>query len=155
MYFYIVLRVIILNDTRFFSTSFAVYCCLIWCVGVPQSFFTVHNECDCYTCNRQLLKSNFFFKPPLNLCVVYTFYTGVHLCTRTSCTVLNNMCRRLTAFSMYYFRSIFLVIFCENPIAAIVQHQCLFRKITPTTNRRIFITTDRNSLGTMKGQHVP
>ena len=43
--------VIILNDTRFFSTSFAVHCCLIWCVGVPQSFFTVHNECDCY--NRQ------------------------------------------------------------------------------------------------------
>ena len=43
--------VIILNDTRFFSTSFAVHCCLVWCVGVPQSFFTVHNECDCY--NRQ------------------------------------------------------------------------------------------------------
>ena len=37
--------VIILNDTRFFSTSFAVHCCLVWCVGVPQSFFTVHNEC--------------------------------------------------------------------------------------------------------------
>jgi hypothetical protein len=30
--------VIILNDTRFFSTSFAVHCCLVWCVGVPQSF---------------------------------------------------------------------------------------------------------------------
>ena len=44
--------VIILNDTRFFSTSFAVHCCLIWCVGVPQSFFTVHNECDCYTCSN-------------------------------------------------------------------------------------------------------
>jgi len=26
------------NDTRFFSTSFAVHCCLVWCVGVPQSF---------------------------------------------------------------------------------------------------------------------
>ena len=37
--------VIILNDTRFFSTSFVVHCCLVWCVGVPQSFFTVHNEC--------------------------------------------------------------------------------------------------------------
>ena len=37
--------VIILNDTRFFSTSFAVHCCLFWCVGVPQSFFTAHNEC--------------------------------------------------------------------------------------------------------------
>ena len=34
--------VIILNDTRFFLTSFAVHCCLVWCVGVPQSFFTVH-----------------------------------------------------------------------------------------------------------------
>ena len=41
------LFVIILNDTRFFSTSFAVQCCLVWCVGVPQSFFTVHNECMC------------------------------------------------------------------------------------------------------------
>ncbi len=30
--------VIILNDTRFFSTSFVVHCCLVWCVGVPQSF---------------------------------------------------------------------------------------------------------------------
>ena len=49
--------VIILNDTRFFSTSFAVHCCLVWCVGVPQSFFTVHNECDCY--NRQSLMSKF------------------------------------------------------------------------------------------------
>ena len=38
--------VIILNDTRFFSTSFAFHCCLVWCVGVPQSFFTVHNECE-------------------------------------------------------------------------------------------------------------
>ena len=38
--------VVIFNDTRFFSTYFAVHCCLVWCVGVPQSFFTVHNECD-------------------------------------------------------------------------------------------------------------
>ena len=30
--------VVILNDTRFFSTSFAVHCCLVWWVGVPQSF---------------------------------------------------------------------------------------------------------------------
>ena len=37
--------VVIFNDTRFFSTYFAVHCCLVWCVGVPQSFFTVHNEC--------------------------------------------------------------------------------------------------------------
>ena len=35
----------ILNDTRFFSTSFAVHCWLVWCVGLPQSFFTVHDEC--------------------------------------------------------------------------------------------------------------
>ena len=37
--------VVIFNDTRFFLTYFAVHCCLVWCVGVPQSFFTVHNEC--------------------------------------------------------------------------------------------------------------
>jgi hypothetical protein len=28
--------------------------CLVWWVGVLQSFFTVHNKCDCY--NRPSLK---------------------------------------------------------------------------------------------------
>ena len=63
--------VIILNDTRFFSTSFAVHCCLVWCVGVPQSFFTVHNECghqDLGTTKSKKISAEIPFESNINKC---------------------------------------------------------------------------------------
>ena len=60
---FLLFYVVIFNDTRFFSTYFAVHCCLVWCVGVPQSFFTVHNECGSTFLNHSSQKKN--MKPPL------------------------------------------------------------------------------------------
>ena len=55
--------VIILNDTRFFSASFAVHCCLIWCAGVPQSFLrSIMNVNPIYGVHSSQKKNS---KPPL------------------------------------------------------------------------------------------
>ena len=52
------LCVVIFNDTRFFSASFTVHCCLVWCVGAPRSFFAVPNECDSRYLNHSSQKNN-------------------------------------------------------------------------------------------------
>ena len=69
--------VIILNDTRFFSTSFAVHCCLVWCVGVPQSFLRSITN----VISKPLLKFS-LSQLHMYVCSIDTctyMYTGAHV----------------------------------------------------------------------------
>ena len=63
--------------------SFAVHCCLVWCVGVPQSFFTVHIV-SCGSDSRYLNHSKSKKKIETSSEILFEFHT----CTNILCTTL-------------------------------------------------------------------